>query len=152
MNEPRHSSFEEILELDGKLIYKNKGVSMMPLIREGKDLMVIEKAASVPYRKYDAVLFKRENGIYVLHRILKKVPDGYWIVGDHCYAGENVNEHQILGVLTAVIRGGSEIPVTDFGYRLYVHLWCDFYPLRFLILRAKAFFAKEIRKLRSSKE
>ena len=134
-----YTTFEEELERSGKLAYTNVGVSMLPLIRQGKDVMVIEKADS--YRPLDAVLFRRKGvtgrGAYVLHRILKIMPDGkYWIVGDNCVSGELVERENILGVLTGVSRKGKLIKNTDFRYRAYVRLWCAPYPVRFFILRA----------------
>ena len=137
--------FEDVLERYGKLVYPNKGVSMMPLLRQGKDLMVIERKGADPCRKYDAVLFKRPAvsgpDAYVLHRILRVNEDGsYWIVGDNCCTGDTVREEQILGVLTAVVRGGKKtVPVTAPAYRAYVSLWCDYYPIRFAVIRARQF-------------
>ena len=37
------STFEEILEKDGKLVYKTKGVSMNPMLYQNRDLVVIEE-------------------------------------------------------------------------------------------------------------
>lgn len=136
------STFEQQLEEHGRLVFTNKGVSMMPLLREDRDIMVIERKGAERCKKYDAVLFRRPGmegrGAYVLHRILRVNPDGsYWIVGDNCVSGETVREEQILGVLTAVVRDGRTVSVTDRGYRLYVRLWCAPYRLRFFILRAR---------------
>lgn len=133
-------SFEEILNEQGVLCWRNTGVSMLPLLREGRDLMVIEKRGGGALKKYDAVLYTRSNPAgkndYVLHRILKCNPDGsFWIVGDNCVSGENVTEESILGVLTSIIRDGKTIKTTNVLYQLYVHIWCDIYPLRFIILR-----------------
>lgn len=133
----KKTSIKTELEESNVLIYTNKGVSMMPLLRQNRDLMIIEKKIPGQLKKYDAVLFMRANGQYVLHRILKVREKDYWIVGDNCVSGEYVTEDQILGVLTGVIRDGKQINVTDLGYRLYVHLWCDCYPVRFFILRCK---------------
>ena len=129
--------FEDYIEQEGKLIYKNVGTSMMPLIRQGKDLMVIEKPQG-RLKKYDVPLYKRDSGQYVLHRILKVRENDYVICGDHCYRKEyGITDRNIIGVLTAVIRDGKEIPVTDRRYRMYVRLWCDFFHIRALILIAK---------------
>ena len=68
--EMNKSNFEEILARDGRLFYTNVGDSMMPLIKQGRDLLVIEKTAG-KLKKYDIPLYKRDNGQYVLHRILK---------------------------------------------------------------------------------
>lgn len=125
---------DELLER-GYLVYKNKGVSMMPLLRQDRDLMIIEKKEEGQLKKYDAVLFIRDNGQYVLHRILKVREHDYWIVGDNCFTGEYIKEEQIIGVLKGVMRDSKQISVEDKGYRLYVWLWCYFYPVRILILR-----------------
>ena len=130
------SSFEEELEQNGTLVFPNKGTSMMPLLRQNRDLMVIEKRGPERLRKYDAVLYKRGES-YVMHRILKVRDRDYWIVGDHCRVGESVRDEQILGVLKQVVRDGRTIRTTDPGYRLYVHLWCDLFPLRCALLYGK---------------
>ena len=131
------SSFEEELEQNGTLVFPNKGRSMLPLLRQNRDLMVIEKRGPERLKKYDAVLFKRGDS-YVMHRILKVRDQDYWIVGDHCRVGESVKDEQILGVLKQVVRDGRTIRTTDPGYRLYVHLWCDFFPVRSTLLFLKA--------------
>ena len=139
------SSFEEELDKHGTLVFPNKGRSMMPLLRENRDLMLIEKKGPERCRKYDAVLFKRGDR-YVLHRILRVREKDYYIVGDNCWRGEIVRDDQILGILTQVIRDGKTIRPEDKAYRVYVHLWCDAFPLRagLLFLRDgfRAFFRK----------
>lgn len=136
------SSFEEELEKNGNLVFTNKGTSMMPLLRQDRDLMVIEKKGEERCKKYDAVLFKRGDK-YVMHRILKVRPDDYYIVGDNNRRGEYVREQQILGVLKQVVRDGRTISVKDPAYLCYVHLWCDAFPLRagILFLRDSAYAA-----------
>ena len=115
-------TFEEILENDGHLAFTNKGISMRPLLFEGRDIMLIEKKTERP-KKLDAVLFKR-NGIneketYDMHRILRVNNDGtYWIIGDNCISGETVKEEQVIGVLSGIIRKGKTISVTEHLYRL----------------------------------
>ena len=150
MNE--EARFEDILARFGQLVYPSKGVSMMPLLRQDRDLMVIDRKGAEPCRRHDAVLFKRSlpgrPDAYVLHRVLRVNGDGtYWIVGDNCFSGETVREEQILGVLAAVVRDGKRISVTDPGYRAYVHLWCDAWPLRFAALRTKHLAGRVLRKL-----
>ena len=144
-------TFEEELNRSGRLVYTNVGISMMPLIREGRDVMVIEKRDVKEIRRLDAVLFRRRGvtgrGAYVLHRILKVLPDGrYWIIGDNCTSGEIVAAEDILGVLTQVSRGGKKtIHVTDFSYRTYVLLWCRPYHLRIFVQRVVRFGLRGLR-------
>lgn len=145
-------SFEELLNRDGHLAFTNKGVSMMPLLREGKDVMMIEKKGTGRCRKLDAVLFRRPEirgrRAYVMHRILKVHDDGtYWIAGDNCISGETVDESQIIGILTGVIRNGKTISVTDRKYQLYVNTWCRWYHLRFICIKARRVLGKLMRKI-----
>lgn len=121
-------SFEALLARDGKLVYTNKGVSMMPLLRQDRDLMIIEKKGEERCRRFDAVLFRRPGvdgrGAYVMHRILRVNDDGtYYIVGDNCLTGETVREENVLGVLRGVVRDGRTVDSHSLGYRAYVWLW-----------------------------
>ena len=129
-----NSTFEEQLAKNGKLIYTNKGDSMMPLIKQGSDLLIIEPVHG-RLKKYDVPLYKRDSGQYVLHRILKVRKNDYVICGDNRWIKEyGICDRHIIGVLTAVVRNGKEVSVHDRKYKLYVHLWCDFFPVRAFIV------------------
>ena len=145
-------SFEEILERDGTLVYTNKGVSMLPLLREGRDLMVIRRKGPERCKRLDVVLFRRPGasgrGAYVLHRVLRVNGDGtYWILGDNCVAGETVREENVLGVLTAVVRNGKTVQTTNWNYRVYSHLWCGCYPVRIALTRARGLLGRAKHKI-----
>lgn len=142
MNSGKTSTFEEEIKRTGKLIYTNVGDSMQPLIRQGRDLLIISKAEG-RLKKYDVPLYKRDSGQYVLHRILKVREQDYIICGDNRHHREyGITDRHIIGVLTGIVRDGKEISVDDFGYKLYVHLWCDFFYVRVFILRMKHFIKK----------
>ena len=49
-----NSTYEEQLALHGQLVYTNVGDSMMPLLRENRDLMVISRKNPGRMKKYDA--------------------------------------------------------------------------------------------------
>lgn len=148
MQNPQLASFESELTTHGYLVYTNKGVSMMPLLRQNRDVMVIEaKQPGVRCRRLDAVLFKRDNGQYVLHRVLKVRKNDYLVVGDNCFQKEYVDDAHILGTMTSVVRDGKTIKVTDMGYLAYVHLWCDLYPVRFFLLRLRGLLGRMRRML-----
>lgn len=147
--ENKKLTFEEELQRSGRLVYTNVGVSMMPLLRQRRDLMILEKKSEERCKKYDAVMYKRKNGQYVLHRILKVREKDYVICGDNCYQKEyGITDEQILAILTGVVRDGKEISVTNKGYLLYVHIWCDFFYIRAGILRGKALLAGGIRRIK----
>ena len=131
--------FEDVIERDGRLVYTHVGDSMRPLIRQDMDILIIEKPHG-RLKKDDVPLYKRDSGQYVVHRVRKVRDSDYVICGDNRYSKEyGITDRHIIGVLTAVVRDGKEIPITDLWYRLYVHLWCDLFPLRAFILKAKHF-------------
>lgn len=130
-------TFEQEIAEKGKLVYTNVGDSMMPLIKQGRDLIVIKKAEG-RLKRYDVPLYKRDNGQYVLHRILWVRKNDYLICGDNRYGVEcGITDRHIIGVLSEVIRDGKTVKVTDLRYKLYVHLWCDLFLVRAGILYIK---------------
>lgn len=133
------STFEEELKEKGVLVYTNVGTSMRPLIRQGKDVMIIKSFDNCcKLKKMDVPLYKRESGQYVLHRIIKVNKDGYVIRGDNTYSNEyGVTDSQILGVLSGVIRNGKEISVNSLGYRVYSYFWLYTYYIRKVVVWMK---------------
>lgn len=139
------STFEEEIRQRGQLIYTNVGDSMLPFIKQGRDILVISKVNG-RLKRYDVPLYKRDSGQYVLHRVLKVYDESYVICGDNRWQREyGITDGHIIGVLTAVIRDGREISVTDRKYRMYVHLWCDFFYARAFILRTKNFLKRRLK-------
>ena len=134
-------TFEEMINVYQCVIYTCTGFSMLPLLRQRKDIVEIRPKTS-KLKKYDVVLYKRGDK-YILHRILKVLPHGYIIAGDHnTFLERDVTDDMILGVMTKIVRDGKTISINDFGYKVYVHLWCDLYPVRMFLIKAKAFVYK----------
>ena len=139
-------SFEEELEKSGKLIYTTVGVSMMPLIKQDRDISIISKPEG-RLKKFDVAMYKRPNGQYVLHRVVKVLEDGYVILGDNCISKEyNIKDSQILGVLTSLNRKGKEVDLNSFGYKLYVRARYAHYPVRVIISKSKRFIKRLLRR------
>lgn len=142
------TTFEEEIVRTGRLVFTNVGDSMYPLIRQDRDFLIIEKPRG-RLKKYDVPLYKRDSGKYVLHRVLKVRAQDYVICGDNRYVKEyGITDRHIIGVLTAVVRNGREVSVTDWKYRLYAHLWCDFFPVRALIFKIRSILRRLKRKNR----
>ena len=140
------STYEEQLRIHGKLLYTNVGDSMYPLLRQKRDLLIISPRPEGRCQKYDVVLYRRPNGRCVLHRILKVTEEGYIICGDNRREREKVPEDWIFGILTGIVRDGKEMSVTDRKYRMYVHLWYDFFWVRWAVLGIRNKFARWKRK------
>lgn len=139
-------SFEEELEKSGKLIYTTVGVSMMPLIKQDRDISIISKPEG-RLKKFDVAMYKRPNGQYVLHRVVKVLEDGYVILGDNCISKEyNIKDSQILGVLTSLNRKGKEVDLNSFGYKFYVRARYAHYPVRVIISKSKRFIKRLLKR------
>lgn len=140
-----NSTFEDEIKRTGRIIYTNVGDSMMPLIKQGRDVLVIS-AFNGRLKRYDIPLYKRDSGQYVLHRILKVRKNDYVICGDNrCNKEYGITDRHIIGVLSGIIRDGREIPVTDIKCRIYAHLWCDLFPVRVLIIRIRQIFKRRLK-------
>ena len=128
-------NFEDILERDGQLVYTNTGNSMMPLLREHRDILIINRKTDKRLRILDCPLFKRDDGKYVLHRVMWVRKKDYVICGDNqWYLERGISDKHIIGVLTAVIRDGKRLEMNSFKMRLYSVLQWLFYPMRALWL------------------
>lgn len=112
-------SYEEFLEANGELTYTNVGTSMMPLLRQGRDLFTVRKKTEERCRAGDVVLYRRGSR-YVLHRIVEVRPKDYVILGDNCVSREyGIMDDDILGIMTAYVRDGKIHTVDELPYRLY---------------------------------
>ena len=81
-------TLEECISKNGFLTYRIRGVSMQPMLRQGRDLFTVKKKESKRCKKYDVVLYRRSYDPYVLHRIIEVLPDSYVIRGDNCIVKE----------------------------------------------------------------
>jgi len=147
MNGEPIRKFEDVLAENGTLVYQIKGTSMLPLIVQATDLVIIRKPDR-PLRRYDVVLYKRDDGRYVLHRILDVRADDYVICGDNQWRRETgITDRHILGLMTGLLRNGEEIPLDTSAYRRYVFFRCGLFPIRAAFLWGKALPGRVLRKL-----
>ena len=117
-------TYEEYLDRYPRLVRTNVGVSMLPLLRQGRDLFVVEKRGPDRLRAGDVVLYRRPPDKYVLHRIVEVREKDYVILGDNCVNREyGITDADILGVMTGFVRNGKQHTVTEAGYRLYSFMW-----------------------------
>ena len=114
---------EEQLEREGQILAPPVGDSMMPILRYRRDLMLLKKLPREP-KVNDAVLYKRENGQYVMHRIVKIRKDGYVLRGDNRFNLEyGVKREQIIGIMVGFYRDEKFIDCdTNKYYKLYVFI------------------------------
>ena len=134
----RNVRFEELMPLIRERIaagervrFSPNGTSMLPMLRQGVDSVVLSPLPE-KLKKYDLPFYQRENGQFVLHRVVV-VGDKYTCIGDNQFCFETGLDHsQMIGVVTAFTRGGREHSVDEPGYRIYCRIWHYSRPLRYL--------------------
>ena len=112
---------------------KVSGISMTPILHNGKDSVVLSAPGKVG--KYDIVLHKRKNGQYILHRIIGKKKGAFVIAGDFETEKEYpVYEDMIIARVTSFCRNGKEYSPEDFIIKLYSRIWVFIFPMRHRVL------------------
>ena len=123
--------------------FSPKGTSMLPMLRHGKDNVIL---SPVPTRlkKYDLPLYQRDNGQYVLHRVIQ-VGTTYTCMGDNQFIPETGLRHdQMIGIVTGFYREGKFHDVQEWGYRLYSRIWYHSRHLRRFWRRAKGWLRRHL--------
>ena len=106
-----------------------RGVSMLPMIRQGMDSVVLSPLPE-KLEKYDLPLYQRDNGQYVLHRVVE-VGETYTCIGDNQFEFEPGLRHdQMIAIVTAFSRGERDISVRSLSYRIYCRFWHYSRPIR----------------------
>ena len=77
--------FREQLEAGQSVRFSPRGVSMLPMLRQGIDSVVLSPLPGA-LRKYDLPLYRYPSGKYVLHRIVKVREQAYLCMGDNTYS------------------------------------------------------------------
>ena len=112
------------------------GSSMTPFLISGRDTVHLSRLER-PARRGDILLYRRDNGDYVLHRVRRVEKDGtLTIIGDAQTELEHgIREDQIIAVVTSVIRKGKRMGPGDFWWEFFEKVWIRMIPLRRLVWR-----------------
>ena len=147
---------QELLE-EGKTIQLAPcGYSMYPFLNPDKgDQVVIEPLGNRPLGRGDVVLYRRkgtrgmtstrgmEGGLLILHRIAKIDGNGYYMVGDNQSKIEGpIAREQLIGIMTARVRGGRRLELGSPGCRIWGRLWLLVCPVRDRIKRPLAWMKR----------
>ena len=128
----------EMLECGNSISFKPNGTSMLPLLRQGLDSVVLAKPKNAP-KKHDIVFYRRSNGQFVLHRAVNVRNGIYTMCGDNQWEKERgITADMIIGIVTQLKRGGTPVDINAAPYSIY----CRLLPLRrtYLFLRKAVSF------------
>ena len=112
----------EQLALGKTVKFSPRGISMLPMLRQGIDSVVL---SPVPerLRKYDLPLYRRDDGKYILHRIVA-AGETYTCAGDNQFELEHgVRHDQMIAVVTAFTRGDKLHSTQEVPYKVYCRIW-----------------------------
>ena len=109
------------------------GISMRPLLVWGRDTVDLVKCKSP--KKGDIIFYLRDNGQFVLHRIVGTDENGYILCGDNQWRLEyGIQDRHIIAVVTSITRKGKTFDMTNVTYRIYSSLWMALLPFRKTII------------------
>ena len=137
---------QERLAAGESVQFSPKGTSMRPTIYGWRDQVVLSPLPE-KLEKYDLPLYRRDDGQFVLHRIVK-VEETFTCIGDNQFIYEpGVRQDQMLALATGFYRKGKYYSCDGKGYKLYVRLWCGSRPLRHFVHCAYHGVMRRVKKL-----
>ena len=122
--------------------FSPRGVSMLPMLRQGIDSVVLSPIPET-LNKFDLPLYRRENGKYILHRIIG-AGDTYVCMGDNQFTPEpGVRREQMIALVTGFYRGDKYHSVDEPVYKLYCRFWHYSRILRHFCCRGIGFLKRD---------
>lgn len=114
--------FQERLSAGQTVRFSPRGISMLPMLRQRIDDVVLSPIPE-KLKKYDLPLYQRDDGHFVLHRIVR-VGETYSCIGDNQFELEHGLRHdQMIALVTAFYRNGKYHSVNELTYRIYCRFW-----------------------------
>lgn len=105
------------------------GYSMTPFLVHGRDTVYLSKITQPP-RRGDMILYRRDSGGYVLHRIYRAGAT-YTMVGDaQTLLEPGIRRDQLLARVGAVCRKGRLLEQGSFLWDFFERVWIRLVPLR----------------------
>ena len=122
---------QEIIKDGSKTVITVTGNSMRPFLRENVDSVELSKADFNKIFRGDIVLVHRDFGAYVLHRVIRKKKNCFYMVGDNQQWVEGpLRPDQIVAVATAVFRGEKRTDCKNVFLKVLVNAWLGLLPFR----------------------
>lgn len=117
------------LETAGQANLTVTGCSMLPMLRQYRDSVILTPVRE-QLKPGDIALYRREDGRYVLHRVIAVMPEGYCFCGDNQAEKEFVPDSQLIALVVAYSRDGKKHTLESLRYRFYRWCWVRLFFMR----------------------
>lgn len=125
---------KEMINNDKQVNLTVTGNSMFPLFSHLRDSVTVKKFSE--YKKYDIILYLRNNGDLVLHRIVKVKNNEFYLCGDNQTLVEYpIYPDQVIAKVISFTRKGRVYDFNSFASMLYARMWVLFLKIRRPVLR-----------------
>lgn len=123
------------------------GVSMQPLIRKNRDV-VIMLPLERPVKRGDIVLFRRGDGRYAAHRVMRAFSGGVQTIGDACRQPDPwMRADEVLGLAVCLRRGRLTLRLDSAFCRAFGRAWMAVRPFRQAAAQMGTLARKAIRRV-----
>ena len=113
---------QEMINKDKQVNLTVTGNSMFPLFSHLRDSVTVKKINE--YKKYDIILYVRNNGDLVLHRIVKVKNNEFYLCGDNQTLIEYpIYPNQVIGKVVSFTRKGKVYDFNSFLSMFYARFW-----------------------------
>lgn len=126
------------------------GGSMLPMLRQYRDTVQL-KPIDGRLQPGDIALYRRDNGRYVLHRVIRLTEDGYLFCGDNQAELEPVRQDQLMALVTGFTKKGKQHQTEELCYRLYQWIWVKLFFARAYYIRLRRWLGRLRNRLKQSK-
>lgn len=110
---------EEVVSSGGEFSITPNGISMLPLLRPGLDTVVL--VAPDKIKVGDIVLYRRDSGKFILHRVMYLKNGKFLMSGDNQTGLEyGVTHEHILAKVKDMYREGIKVDTQNRQYKKYV--------------------------------
>lgn len=127
--------YRTLLETVDQLPLLISGNSMLPFLVHGRDTVYLTKADR-PLRRGDIVLYRRQSGAYILHRVCAVEEETFSAIGDAQMEIEHgIAKQQMIAVVCAADRKGKRQAPGCFWWEFFAKIWIRIIPARPMLMR-----------------
>lgn len=136
---------EQLFEDDFDVTITVTGNSMSPLWVHKRDTVTLTKCDMADLKRGDIPFYLKDNGQFVMHRIIGVKANSYHLCGDAQTDIEYFSKKEnIFAVVKAFNRKGKEYSCRDLWYRIYMVLWVGLRPFRPILMKGYRYARRRV--------